>query len=65
MDFISIIEKKLYKKAIKKMKPMQKGDDLGTNSNSSKLYKFTNYKPNVDVKKGIGSFIEWYIQYYK
>ena len=65
MDFISIIEKKLNKKAIKKMKPMQKGDVLGTNSNSSKLYKFTNYKPNVDVKKGIGSFIEWYIQYYK
>ena len=45
------------------MKPCKR-NVLGTNSNSSKLYKFTNYKPNVDVKKVL-SFIEWYIQYYK
>ena len=42
----------------------QKGDVLGTKSNSNKLYDYIKFKPNTSVERGIRLFIGWYKNYY-
>lgn len=64
-EFIKEIEINLKTKSIKKFLPLQKGDIPNTNSNSKKLYKKINFKPNTNYKIGIKKFIEWYKSYYK
>lgn len=63
-DFINEIEQNLGKKATKNMMPMQPGDVEKTWANVNELIKDYNYKPNTSLKKGIKSFIDWYISYY-
>ncbi len=65
MDFINEIEKNLKIKSKKVFLPLQKGDVIKTYSNTSKLFKFFNYKPKVSIKVGIKNFISWYLDYYK
>lgn len=63
-DFISIIERKLKKKSNKTYIAMQKGDMLGTYADmrySKKNYKL---KAKVNLKDGIGFFIDWFKKYY-
>ncbi len=63
IDFISAIEKALGKKAVKEMHPMQQGDVLRTFANLDELIKDYKYSPNTDIKSGIQSFIDWFIDY--
>ena len=65
MDFIKEVEKNICKKAKIKFLPLQKGDVIKTYSNTSKLFKYFNYKPKVSIKIGIKNFINWYLDYYK
>ena len=51
-------------KAKKILLPMQPGDVAATESNSSKLEKWINFKPNTPIKKGIKKFISWYRDFY-
>ena len=64
LDFIELIEKNLGKKAIKNFMPMQKGDVTSTWADCSLLQNLTNYKPTMNVDKGINEFIKWYTKYY-
>ncbi len=64
LAFIKTIEKHLNKKSKKKLIKMQKGDVLGTKSNSNKLYDYIKFKPNTSVERGIRLFIGWYKNYY-
>ncbi|MDR1610428.1 MAG: NAD-dependent epimerase [Candidatus Symbiothrix sp.] len=59
MDFIRTLETETGKKAVLEMYPMQKGDVYQTYADTSKLEKLTAYKPQVNLKDGIKSFIEW------
>jgi UDP-glucuronate 4-epimerase len=65
MDFINEIENKLGKKAIKNFMPLQKGDVLATFADVTSLVKDLEYRPSIPINKGVGSFIDWYLGYYK
>ncbi|MCG8327010.1 MAG: NAD-dependent epimerase [Chitinophagales bacterium] len=65
LGFIETIEKALSKEAQKEFLPMQSGDVEQTYADSSALIKDTGYKPDTPLEKGIGTFVEWYKEYYK
>ncbi len=64
-DFIKEIEFCLGKKALKNFLPMQQGDVKETFADSNLLYEITGFKPQTEIRKGIKSFCDWYIDYYK
>ena len=63
MDFITIIEKALNKKASKEMYPMQQGDVPRTFANIDKLIDDFGYNPSTSINKGLKEFIKWYKKY--
>ncbi len=64
LDFISTLELKLGKKAVKKMLPMQPGDVPATYADVKDLMKDIGYAPSTSLDEGIGRFVEWYLDYY-
>lgn len=65
MDFINIIESKLDKKAVINYMPMQPGDVPETYADVSKAKALLGFNPQIDVKKGVSEFVNWYKNYYK
>ena len=65
LEYIDALENEIGIKAIKKMKPMQKGDVTSTLADTSKLEKYLDLKPRTSIKKGIKEFVKWYKDYYK
>jgi len=65
MKFVDLIEKKLGKKANKKMMPMQQGDVKINFADCSDLAEVTGYKPNTDIEEGVEQFIDWFKKYHK
>lgn len=63
--FLSIIEKKLNKKAKIKLLPLQRGDVVKSLSSRKKLSKFINLKKAVKVEEGVKNFINWYTENYR
>jgi len=63
--FISVLEDKLGKSAIKKYLPMQPGDVAKTYADVSDLEKDISFKPKTDIDDGINEFVDWYRDYYK
>lgn len=64
LDFISIIEKKLGKQAIKKFKPLQKGEMLSTYADIKSSIEKLNFKPKTNIEVGMEKFIDWYTKTY-
>ncbi len=60
--FLSIIEKKLNKKAIIKKKPLQQGDVIKTHADINKISKKLNYNPKTSIEVGIEKFIGWILK---
>lgn len=65
IDFISSIEEKVGKKAIKNFLPIQAGDVPVTYADVEDLYRKINFRPHTTIKEGVGKFVDWYIDYYK
>ena len=65
LDFISIIEDYLGVKAIKVMKPLQKGDVANTYADISAIKSDFNFIPKTKIIEGIPKFIDWYKSYHK
>jgi len=65
LDFISIIEDYLGIKAIKVMKPLQKGDVANTYADISAIKSDFNFLPKTKIIEGIPKFIDWYRGYHK
>ena len=65
MSFIEAIEKKLGKVAEKNMLPLQAGDVPATYADVTDLVNDLGYKPDTPIEKGVESFINWYLDYYK
>ncbi len=65
MDFVSILEKNLNKKAKIKFISKQPGDVIKTWADIDGLVKEFNYKPDTTIHKGISKFCKWYLDYYK
>ena len=57
---ISLIEKELGKKALKKFLPEQAGDVQMTCASIEKAKRLIGYHPKVMVEEGIKRFVEWY-----
>jgi len=65
MDFISVLEKNIGKKATINMMPMQPGDVEATWADTKALENEFGYKPDTSIEVGIKNFVDWYMQYYK
>lgn len=63
--FVSALELNFRRKAIVDFAPIQKGDMKRTLSDSSKLEKFIDFKPNTSIEDGIYKFVKWYKDFYK
>ena len=64
IDYINAIEHELGLKANKLLVPMQLGDVPATESDSTELESWINFKPNTSIKFGVKKFIEWYKDFY-
>jgi UDP-glucuronate 4-epimerase len=65
MDYISLIEKKLGKKAIKNMLPIREGEVTETCADVSDIVNAVGHKPSTPLETGVGNFIDWYLDYYR
>ena len=65
LDFISIIEDYIGIKAIKIMKPLQKGDVANTYADISAIKSDFNFTPRTKLLEGVPKFIDWYKDYHK
>ena len=65
IDYLTLIEKKLGKKASIKKLPLQKGDIIKTHSDIKRLGNYSRYKAKTNIEEGVNKFIDWYISYYK
>lgn len=64
IDFISIIESTINKKAKKEYLGMQNGDVKETYADISDLNSLINYLPKTKLEDGIQYFVDWYKEYY-
>jgi UDP-glucuronate 4-epimerase len=64
LEFITTLEEKLGKKAVKNMLPMQPGDMKETYADISKSIRLLGFQPKIDIQEGLGRFVEWYKKYY-
>lgn len=65
MDFVNVIEEYIGIEVKKNLIPAQIGDVVTTYSDSSKLRVFTGFSPNMNFRKGMHTFLDWYLDYYK
>jgi UDP-glucuronate 4-epimerase len=65
MTYIRALESALGKKAKLDLLPMQPGDVLATEADTSDLEAATGFKPKTPVEEGIKRFVAWYREYYK
>lgn len=64
LDFISLIEKAVGKKALKKILPPQPGDVDRTCADISLAKHLLGYSPKVTFEEGIEKTAQWYSQFY-
>jgi UDP-glucuronate 4-epimerase len=64
-DFISALERKLGKKAIKLELPLQPGDIPNTWANCADLEQEFDYHPKTSIEEGISNFVDWYMKHYR
>ena len=64
LDFIESLEKALDTSAIKNLLPMQAGDVHQTFADTTSLEQDYNYKPQIEVDRGIKEFVSWYKEFY-
>ena len=62
---INLIEKYLRIKIDKRFKKIQKGDVKKTHGDNTKLKKYINYSPKMNIENGIEKFVYWYKNFYK
>ena len=64
LDFISILEELLERKAVMDMQPMQPGDVPATYADVDALAAAVGFKPSTDLRTGLGRFVSWFREYY-
>jgi UDP-glucuronate 4-epimerase len=60
LDFATEIAFNLNKELIFESAPLPKNELFKTNSDSSKLFQYTGFKPEMDWKSGVKEMTEWY-----
>jgi len=64
MDFVTTLEAKLGKEAIKEYLPMQAGDVTRTYADVSELMKDFDFKPDTSIDEGLENFANWFLEYH-
>ncbi len=64
LNFIESLENVLGISAIRKMLPMQAGDVYQTFADTTSLEQDYDYKPQIEVDRGIKEFVSWYKEFY-
>lgn len=62
LNLLNILSNKLNIKPKIQKKEKQRGDVFFTNSSSIKIREKLNYVPKIKLKKGIDSFLKWYLE---
>ena len=62
--FISVLEDKIGKKAVKNYMEMQPGDVVRTYADTSDLEKAIGFKPSTSIEEGLEKFANWYKEFY-
>ena len=62
--FISVLEDKIGKKAVKNYMEMQPGDVVRTYADTSDLEKAIGFKPSTSIEDGLEQFANWYKEFY-
>jgi len=65
LDFISAIETACGRDAVMEMKGMQPGDVPATWADTRLLKALTGTRPQTPIGQGIGSFVDWYRDYFR
>jgi len=65
LDFISVLEESLGRKAVIDFKPMQTGDVKSTFADIQDLADAVGFAPRTSIEEGISKFVEWYLDYYQ
>ena len=65
LKLINVIEKELDKKAKIQLMPLKPGDVKKTNANISKSKIMLGFNPKINIDKGLNSFVNWYLDYYR
>ena len=60
LDFITLIEAELGKKAKKRLMPMQAGDVKETVADCSKAHREVGFTPKTSMQEGIAEFVAWF-----
>jgi len=64
LHFIECIEKRLGRKAIRNLLPMQTGDVPATWADHRLLEALTGFRPATSVTNGVAHFVDWFKGYY-
>ena len=64
MRYIRAIEAAAGRKAKLEMLPMQPGDVLATQADTSSLERVTGFRPATPVEEGVRRFVKWYRDFY-
>lgn len=64
LDFVEVIESRLGKKANRNYMDIQPGDVPATWADATLLENLVAYKPQTSVEDGVGSFVDWYLDYF-
>lgn len=65
LEFISVLEDSLGRKAQKRLLPLQPGDVPETYADVDDLTRDVGFRPATPITIGIARFVEWYRSYYK
>ena len=65
LEFISVLENCLGRKAEKRLLPLQPGDVPETYADVDDLMRDVGFRPATPITVGIARFVEWYRSYYK
>ncbi|MGB4058086.1 MAG: SDR family NAD(P)-dependent oxidoreductase [Alphaproteobacteria bacterium] len=65
MDFITVIENEVGRKAQIEFKNMQAGDVKETYADVSETTAVSGFNPKTTIKEGVPKLVEWYRDYYK
>lgn len=62
--FITTLEEKIGKKAVKEFLPMQMGDLEETFAETKRINTVTSFKAAIELSEGLENFVDWYKNYF-
>ena len=64
LDYISVMESCLGRKAEMNLLPIQPGDVPETYADVTELFDYIGYKPGTTIEEGVRKFVRWYLEFY-